>query len=366
MTSLYIHIPFCESKCYYCDFCSGVYKSETVQQYVAALIDEVKQSRIPDEIETVFIGGGTPSSIDSAHIGKIMDAVYSNYNLSARAEISIECNPNSATAQKLLDYKSMGINRVSLGVQTTSDTLLRAIGRLHTSKDFERAAEHISQNFTNYNFDLMLGLPNQTARDVETTLRDVLKFAPPHVSAYSLILEEGTPLYKMVSQNILSLPSEDETIALYDLTCQTLQANGLPRYEISNFAKPNHECAHNLNYWACGEYLGFGLSAHSYKNGVRYASTPLMKNYLSGTHRAFEEKLTPLEQQEEMIMLSLRLERGLNLKTFEQKFARNLLVDKQREIEILQSENLIIIENDVLKIAPNAFYVSNAIISRLI
>ncbi len=366
MTSLYIHLPFCESKCYYCDFCSGKYSNDVIEKYFDKLVDEITLSRITDNIETIFIGGGTPSSVSSAYIGKITDAIYKNYSIADNAEISIECNPNSLTIDKANDYKGFGINRVSLGVQTTSNELLKAIGRIHNFTEYQRAAEIIATKFNNYNFDLMLGLPNQSLKDVEKTLIDVLKYNPPHISAYSLILEPSTPLAKMVADKTISLPNDDFVVKQYDLVHRMLEKINIKRYEISNFAKPQFECKHNRNYWACGEYLGFGISAHSYKSGVRFSNTSDMKEYINGTTKLFEETLTLQEKKEEMIMLALRTGQGLDLNQYSQNFGENLLQQKKKQIANLQKANLIVVDEKNLKIAPNAFYISNSIIEELI
>lgn len=366
MTSLYVHIPFCESKCYYCDFCSGKYNNDVIEKYFDKLVDEITRLRIADTIKTIFIGGGTPSSVSSTYIGKIMDAIYKNYRVAESSEISIECNPNSLTKDKVNDYKKFGINRVSLGVQTTSNELLKAIGRIHNFAEFQIAAETIAANFDNYNFDLMLGLPNQTLKGIEKMLTDVLKYNPPHISAYSLILEPNTPLSKMVANKTLVLPNDDLVVKQYDLVYQILNQNNIKRYEISNFAKPEFECKHNLNYWTCGEYLGFGLSAHSYKSGVRFSNTSDMKEYINGTTKSFEETLTLQEKKEEMIMLALRTEQGLDLNQYSQNFGENLLQQKKKQIANLQKANLIVVDEKNLKIAPNAFYISNSIIEELI
>lgn len=366
LTSLYVHIPFCESKCYYCDFCSGKYNNDVIENYFEKLVDEIVHSRLDDKIETIFIGGGTPSSVNSSYIGKMIDVIHKNYSIAENAEISIECNPNSLRIDKAKDYKKFGINRVSLGVQTTSNELLKTIGRIHNYDEFQRSAEIVSTNFDNYNFDLMLGLPNQTLKDIEKTLNDVLKYNPPHISAYSLILESNTPLSKMVTEKVVALPNDDLVVEQYDLVNEMLNQNGLNRYEISNFAKPQFECKHNQNYWSCGEYLGFGLSAHSYKCGVRFSNTSNMKEYLQGTTKSFEEALSQQEQKEEMIMLALRTDQGLDLCKYNDRFGENLLREKQKTIANLLKENLIIVNGTNLKIAPNAFYVSNSIIEELI
>ncbi len=334
--------------------------------YFDKLIKEIKTSRITDKISTIFIGGGTPSSIDCTHIGKIMKTIYQNFNVDKNAEITIESNPNSLTLNKIKHYKEFQINRISLGVQTTSNEILKSIGRIHTFADFQKSAKIISNNFDNYNFDIMIGLPNQSMADVENTLTSVLKYNPPHISAYSLILEQNTLLAKMVDSGKTALPNDDTVVEQYNFVYDVLCQNNLPRYEISNFAKPNFECKHNQNYWTCGEYLGFGLSAHSYKNGIRFSNTNNINEYLNGTTKSFEEILSLQEQKEEMIMLALRTEQGLDVKKYNQKFNENLFYDKQKVIINLQKEKLIIVDGNILKIAPTAFYISNSIIEKLI
>lgn len=366
MISLYIHIPFCESKCYYCDFCSGIYDDCIVKQYITALTQEIAKFKTCETVGSIFIGGGTPSSISPIYIERIMNVITANYFVLPTAEITIECNPNSATLNKLLAYKNLGINRVSVGVQSTNDDILKEIGRSHTRDDFYQTADKVAKLFTNYNFDIMVGLPSQGYAEIVQTLRDVLKFSPTHISAYSLILEPETALARMVQTAQLKLPSEERTIAQYDLVRQVLGNNQLNRYEISNFAKDGYECIHNLNYWNRGEYLGFGLSAHSHIDNIRYANTTSMKEYLNGTTQTFEEHLDARAQKEEMIMLSLRLEKGIDLKKYKQQFNSDLLIEKKDSINNLLKQNLILVNDGYLKIAPNAFYVSNSIICQLI
>ena len=365
MKSLYIHIPFCESKCYYCDFCSFKADDNIKNQYVAKLLCEI--DNLPENItlKSVFIGGGTPSLLDIELVKQIFTKIKSKFLLCDNCEITIECNPNSLTEDKMKAYKELGINRLSIGVQTLNDELLKEIGRVHTKQDFLEVAGLIPKYFQNYNFDLMIGLPNQTKKDIESTIKECLSFNPTHISLYSLILEPNTKLEQQVKNGEVNLPNEDEVTILYDQARKLLEDLGFSRYEISNFCKQNFESVHNFHYWQSGEYYGVGLSAHSFINGVRYYNTSNMQDYISGNFEPiYKEELTTQEQITEHIMLELRTAKGLNHKNLKNKFNYDILLAKEEALKEIAS--FVEINDTFIKIKDDSFYVSDSIILKLL
>ena len=273
---IYIHIPFCKQKCYYCDFVSYANKEEKIQEYIECLQKEIemeseKYKNEEYEITTIYIGGGTPSFIDASYIERIINTIKQNYKLYENPEITIEVNPGTINEEKIKKYKDIGINRISIGLQTTKDNLLKQIGRIHTYEEFLNCYKIVKKiGIDNINVDLMLGLPNQTLEDLKESLIEVINLKPNHISLYSLILEENTILEKMVSKNMTKLPEEDLEREMYWTTKNILEENGYIHYEISNFSKKGYESKHNLNCWGQKEYLGFGVAAHSYIKNKRY------------------------------------------------------------------------------------------------
>lgn len=335
MTALYFHIPFCLKKCAYCDFCSFVRTDDEKRRYSDLLLREIElcAERYKDrEIGTVFIGGGTPSCMPYGEISRIMRKVFSVFNIDARAEITIECNPGTVDAKKLDEYLSCGINRISFGLQSTHDTLLRGIGRIHTYSDFLTSLDLAKKcGFSNINADIMYGLPAQTEKLFRETLDEVVRRGLTHISAYSLILEEGTPLYERVQAGELKLPPEDEEYAMHRAAVDILQKAGYHRYEISNYALAGYECRHNLTYWDVKEYIGAGLNSHSciFENGQqeRHANTADLREYekmlLSGRLPIKESSIIPPdEQMKEFIMLGTRKTDGFSLAEFKRRFGR--------------------------------------------
>jgi len=372
---LYIHFPFCEQKCKYCDFCSFSNLDSYQHSYVDKLIQEIKdwagQESENVRIDTVFLGGGTPSVMSKGLIKKVLDCVYQNFDCSKVQEITIECNPNSFTQEKLNEYKSVKINRISLGVQSLDDKVLTAIGRLHTSSQALQAISLLKENNVNFSVDLMSGLPYQTFSSFKETIQNIINLKPNHISCYNLILEENTPLFKMIEQKEITLPSEEDCLKMYYYALKELEKNGYKQYEVSNFSFVDFECKHNINYWECGEYLGFGLNAHSYYNGYRFSNTDNFYNYLNketfSLHSAeFCEKIDLYDKKVEFIMLGLRMNRGIDLIKYSQLFNKDLLLEKKDVINKLQKNNLINIKNNFLFVLQSAMRVLNQIILELI
>lgn len=330
MAGLYIHIPFCVKKCDYCDFVSFANPSRR-EAYVRALINELERTDCKtDTIDTVFIGGGTPTVLPSGCIKRILDTARRSFFIAKDAEITIEGNPGTLMKDKLDEYLSAGVNRISVGVQSLDYKLLSRIGRIHTAKEALGALALVREaGFTNVNADVMYGLPGQSVEQFEDTLRGVASAGVEHISAYSLILEEGTPLFSRVEAGE-NLPDEDECYAMHALTIDLLDKLGYSRYEISNYAKPGRECRHNLNYWDCGDYLGFGVAAHSalHRDGAltRAYNTSDLDEYISagGVGVMTAEREAPDEEIFDYIMLGLRKTEGISPEGFLSRFGRDV------------------------------------------
>lgn len=373
--SVYIHIPFCARRCGYCNFVTFVDRDNYMYDYTDCLIKEMKMQakKFKDyAVQSVYIGGGTPSYLHSGLMLKIMKALRENYTFLKNVEITIEANPNSLSIEKLEEYKACGINRLSIGAQTCNNHILKNIDRLHNFNDFKLALELAqAKGFDNISVDMLLGLPKQTKHDVIKMLKYLVAHEVKHISAYSLILEHGTPMFNKVSSGKMILPSEDKTVEMYNAVYKYLTKKGFKRYEVSNFAIPDYECLHNTVYWTMGEYIGFGVAAHSYAFGERFANTNNLDEYIDTINSkklavVDREVLSIEEQKEETIMLSLRTSKGINIEAFNNKFNCNILEDKQKEIAFLMTNRFIVIERGFLKLADNAFYVLNSVVQKLI
>jgi oxygen-independent coproporphyrinogen-3 oxidase len=339
---IYIHIPFCIHKCIYCDFVSAPANNQVKEDYVTALLKEIKQTyetgkmviggNIYDhyEVVSIFFGGGTPSCIDATLIGRIMDELRECFLISQDAEVSMECNPGTLTKEKAAYYRSIGINRLSFGLQSADNKELKMLGRIHTFEQFEDSFQ-IARNasFDNINIDIMSALPGQTLKSYQDTVLRTLACNPEHISAYSLILEEGTLLYDKIDTDYPPVPGEDEEREMYYLTEQLLAKHGYEHYEISNFAKPGFACRHNLAYWERKDYLGFGVSAASLFQECRYTNLSEVNAYIRKCEdldslRLEVHQLTIEEQMEEFMFLGLRKIDGINIKDFSYIFNKDI------------------------------------------
>lgn len=374
---VYVHIPFCVKKCAYCDFLSFDDKGNVKEEYVKALQNEIKASRSRNSLESVnvssiFIGGGTPSSIDGKYIEQILEEIRNNYNVNDNAEITIECNPGTVDKHKAVQYKNIGINRVSMGLQSADDDALRKLGRIHTYEQFLNSYYHIrNSGIKNVNVDLMSGLPSQGLEKYVKSLEKVCKLNPEHISAYSLIIEEDTPFYEKYNENngtaLNELPDEELEREQYYNTKEILKSYGYNRYEISNYSKQGFECVHNCGYWSRIPYIGFGLGASSFINETRYRNTSDMKEYiLNSSENTIKEDLQTLsidEQQEEFMYLGLRMCKGISCAEFERQFKRNIfdvfgnVIEKYKNMEMLKCDG------DIIRLTDKGIDVSNIIFS---
>ncbi len=366
--SLYLHIPFCVRKCEYCDFASEGGKQALIPSYVEALIGEIREAGCRwggREVRTVFFGGGTPSLLTGEQFARLMDELRRTFPFAADAEISLESNPGTLTAQNLAAYREAGANRLSIGVQALDDRLLRSIGRIHTRDEASQAAQLARDaGFLNFNLDLMYGLPGQSVMDFRETLRLALETRAPHLSLYSLIVEEGTPIAARVEAGE-ELPGEEEVLEMQHEAARMLSGQGVYRYEISNYARPGFECRHNLVYWERGEYLGLGCAAHSLMEETRFENTACLAAYLAGERAGEAQKLTGADALEEMVMLSLRTRWGLPLQEY-RRLMGDAAARKQPVIERMLKDGLATEENDRFILTERGMDVLNAAIEALL
>ena len=365
---IYVHIPFCKKKCAYCDFISYCGKDDLIEKYVDSVKKEIEHVKIKSEITTIYIGGGTPSYIDSKFIVQILEKIKEK-NVAQDAEITIEVNPGTVTQEKLQDYIDCGINRISIGLQTTNDELLKQIGRIHNYEQFLETYKLAKKvGFKNINVDLMLGLPNQRIIDLKESLENVLRLAPKHISVYSLIVEDGTPIANKIENGKLKLPDDELERNMYWYVKNTLELNGYKHYEISNFAKKGYESKHNMNCWNQMEYVGIGTAAHSYRDITRYSNTEDIKEYIKNVQKGEFEKnriIHEIQKEEdskkEFMLLGLRKIDGLKISEFKNKFGDNPIYLYRNELKKLSDEKLIIIQDDNIRLSNKGIDLANLV-----
>lgn len=367
---IYIHIPFCKQKCSYCDFVSFANKKEFEENYIQALKKEIVNGKNDNyKIDTIYIGGGTPSFLNSKHIIEILDTIKTNFNVNSDAEITIEVNPGTVDIQKLTDYKNAGINRISIGLQSTDDALLKQIGRIHTYDEFLDTYKNARRvGFKNINVDLMLALPNQTIEILEDSVQKIINLVPEHISVYSLIVEEGTVMKKRVDSKEVELPSDELERKMYWTVKKSLERSGYIHYEISNFAKKGYESKHNMNCWKQKEYFGFGLAAHSYIDSKRYCNTSNLEEYIKNIEEdnyknnvEICEIQTLEDKKKEYMILGLRKIEGIDINDFKSKFVDNPIYVFRKELEKLVNEELIEIDLNQIKLTDKGLDLANLV-----
>ena len=371
---LYLHIPFCVKKCAYCDFLSFPSGQEIQRQYAKRLMEDIdcmgkEYGDIP--VDTIFIGGGTPSVPESRLIVDLMEHVNRAFQISDGAEISMEANPGTVTQEKLTDYRRAGINRLSFGLQSANDRELKLLGRIHTWAEFLESF-HLAREcgFTNINIDLMSALPGQTRESWKDTLKRVTDLNPEHISAYSLIIEDGTPFGEKYGseEGRKLLPDEDSEREMYHETKRFLRDCGYERYEISNYAKPGRACRHNIGYWTGLPYLGLGLGASSYMDGCRFAVNSDMKQYLEEKPGMFTdvEKLTKKDMEEEFFYVGLRMTAGVSLPEFERRFGVSAKDVYPGLMEMFVEEKAAVFQGDRFVLTDYGLDVSNYIMAQFL
>ncbi len=369
---IYVHIPFCKKKCKYCDFISFFSDEEKIKLYFEKLVKEIDCNNIQDKIvNTIYIGGGTPSFPDSKYIVETLKKIKEKFIVDTNTEITIEVNPGTVTKEKLLDYKNAGVNRVSLGLQSTQDRLLKLIGRIHNYDEFLNTFNLCKEvEFKNINIDLMLALPTQTEKELVDSLNDVINLNPTHISIYSLILEDGTELKKMIEKGIVKLPQEEIERKMYWKTKKILEKNGYNHYEISNFSKVGFESKHNLDCWNQEEYIGFGLSAHSYFENKRFSNTDNFNEYIRCENFNdiinLNEKQSREDKLKEFMMLGLRKIEGVSITEFEKRFRINPLFYFRFELNKLTDEGLIEVDLDKIKLTTKGLDFANIVFAEFI
>lgn len=384
---IYIHIPFCAQKCTYCDFVSYACKQTMWKPYIQWLLEEIKQVGEGNAfdakegldakigVKTIYIGGGTPSILPPEDIENIIKTVYTYLEVDKDAEITIEVNPGTVTEEKLQRYRKAGINRISIGMQAMQPHLLQMLGRIHTKQQAIQTYELARKaGFENCNIDMMLGLPQQTMEDIQETVKEILTLAPEHISMYSLIVEEGTLLEKQIEEGNLVLPTEEIERNMYWKVKKLLEEAGYIHYEISNFAKPGKQSKHNLDCWNQKEYIGFGVGAHSYTNGIRYSNIDSVEDYIAHyeadkwqDNLIFHEKQNTQSMQKEYMLLGFRKLDGISISEFKCKFVDNPCYVFRKELDKLCKEELVIIEDeDTIKLTKKGLDVANLVFEEFV
>lgn len=367
--AIYVHIPFCRQKCAYCDFASFVGQEGNWQRYFAALHGEI--SAWADELRvrkarSIFFGGGTPSIVPTAYIVDTLAALKESIRFASDIEITLEANPGTLTSEKLRIYRRAGVNRLSIGVQSFDDVLLRRLGRIHTAYE---AAEAVymarDAGFDNISIDLMYALPNQSMAQWSETIDRALTLPLTHISAYSLIVEEGTRMYDWVQAGKVSVPDDDMVNEMQRMAALRFENAGFARYEISNFARAGFESRHNFSYWTGGEYLGLGSAAHSLMNNFRFENPPELSRYLAGERMLNRCERSISDRQEETLMLATRTLRGLDLDAWQHDFGERLEKTKAREIKKLADYGLIDIENGFLRLTAAGLELQDSVVLEL-
>ena len=369
---IYIHIPFCKHKCYYCDFLSFE-NSQNINGYFECLKKEIlsfsEELNQEVKIKTIYIGGGTPSYVDSKYIKELVSLIKQQYTLNQDAEITIEINPGTVNEEKLQDYFDIGINRVSIGMQSTDNKLLKNIGRIHSYGEFLTVYKLARKvGFKNINVDLMFGLPEQTLEILKDSIEKIIELNPEHISTYSLIIEEGTKLKEMIEQKQYKVLEDEVDRKMYWEIKNILESKGYKHYEISNFAKIGYESKHNIDCWNQQEYVGFGIGAHSYTDKVRYSNTNDVNEYIENININKEEdniriheKQNDMDTIKEYMLLKLRLIDGINIEEFEKKFGIHPCKIFKKEIEKLVREEYLVVKNESILLSNKGIDFANCV-----
>ena len=367
---LYIHIPYCKRKCFYCDFISFSGKEDTIKKYVEAIKKDISDCKYTGfNIGTIYIGGGTPSFIDPQYISEIIAKVREKFIVTQNAEITIEVNPGTVTREKLMDYKKAGINRLSIGLQSTDNDTLKRIGRIHSYEDFVETYDMAREiGFDNINVDLMLALPNQTLDDLKESVKTIANLKPEHISVYSLIVEENTKMEKMVQDGTAILPTDEEERAMYRFVKDYLEKHKYKHYEISNFAKPGFESKHNTDCWKQKEYIGVGAAACSFMDNKRYSNIESLEQYIKNIENGnpnrnlvLNETLNEEDKMNEFMMLGLRKIDGVNIGDFKKIFGVNPIMKYCKTLDKLTHEDLIQVDENSIKLSKKGIDLANLV-----
>ncbi|WP_209122979.1 radical SAM family heme chaperone HemW [Alkalihalobacillus sp. BA299] len=374
-TAIYVHIPFCEHICHYCDFNKVFLHGQPVDEYVSALDIEMKEAakRLKAPIETIYIGGGTPTALSVQQLDKVLTSLHQHFSLSGQLkEWTVEVNPGGITDEQLNVLKEYGVNRLSIGLQTFDPILLNKIGRTHKPEDIYKTIERARRKgFSNLTVDLMFGLPTQTMHSFEDTLIKAFTLEIEHFSAYSLKVEEKTVFYNLLRKGNLPLPSEDEEATMYELLIDQMDEHGYRQYEISNFAKQGYESKHNLIYWNNEEYFGLGAGAHGYIDGVRYANIGPVQRYIQSINetkqaRIESHQLSKSEQMEEEMFMGLRKLDGVSLEKFKKRYGIDVLEVYSKQIATLLERQLVSIDHNRIKLTKKGVFLANEVFEQFL
>ncbi len=363
---VYLHIPFCRSRCSYCDFATDVYKSaEIVESYVSALAAEIEKFSAKEIIDTIYFGGGTPSLLSSKQLEKILTKIHGKFFVADDSEITMEMNPATVTLETLREYKTLGVNRASFGAQTFDDAELKRLGRKHTAQDVRETVELLRKaDYANVSFDLIAGLPRQTLKDWERNLDEALKLNPEHLSLYLLEIHESTPLAEQIRSGRQPLPDEDLAAEMYELMLEKISSKNYRQYEISNFCQPNYESKHNSKYWTLDAVFGFGCSAHSFDGAnVRYSNERDTTKYVEiiQTKNSAIVHKEEIDAASEFAFLGLRLAKGIDLAEYEKRFGVNLIEKYSEDLKRLEDLGLIEFVENHLKLTSKGSLFSNEV-----
>ena len=371
---LYVHVPFCSSRCSYCDFATGLYQSEIAERYVRGLINEIRSSQYAGEnVDTIYFGGGTPSLLATGQLDRILASLHDNFKIATETEITLEINPGSATPEKLRAFRSLGVNRASFGVQTFDDAELAKLGRSHNTADALRTFADLHEvGFANVSFDLIAGLPGQTLDGWRKNIRQALDLAPEHLSFYLLEVHSGTPLAEHIRRGIQPQPDEDLAGVMYEWMLEQATAAGYEHYEISNLSRPGFHSRHNVKYWTAAPYYGFGCSAHSYDGDTRrWSNHRDVLKYLemieSGASAVVEEQqLSRTDVQAEAVFLGMRLMQGVDLRAFSEAFGVDLRDEHAEDLDRFCEAGLLELRGDVIRLTRTGALLSNEVFAAFV
>ncbi len=368
-TGVYLHIPFCRSRCSYCDFATDVFTSaEVVDRYVNSLakeIDVFQPSKSKIQIDTIYFGGGTPSLLTPRQLEKILNVIHKKFSVDEKSEITMEMNPATVSADSLREYKNLGVNRASFGAQTFDDAELKRLGRRHSARDVRETIKLLRDaDFDNVSFDLIAGLPRQTLADWERNLDEALKLKPEHLSLYLLEIHEGTPLAEQVRSGRQPLPDDDLSAEMYKMMLEKVSGAGYRQYEISNFSLPDFESKHNSKYWTLDAVFGFGCSAHSFDGEKRRWSNE--RDTLKYVKSVEDESFKYIEDDEtdvkfEYLFLGLRLNKGIDLGEYQRRFGEDLILEYKKQLDYLEKADLVKFGGKFLKLTKKGFLYSNEV-----
>lgn len=371
---LYIHIPFCRSRCSYCDFATGLYENSLAERYVSAVVEEIRSSVVAGpNVDTIYFGGGTPSLLDPAQLERILVALREHFSVAAASEVTLEINPGSITPAKLREFRNLGINRASFGVQTFADHELAKLGRSHTAADARRTFHDLrAAGFDNISFDLIAGLPGQTLAGWQQNVDEALALSPEHLSFYLLEVHSGTPLAQHIQRGLQPQPDEDLAAVMYEWMLERAAGAGYEHYEISNLCRPDFHSRHNTKYWTAAPYFGFGCSAHSYEGrNRRWSNERDVLKYVESVEQGLSpivetQDLTESDLRAEAVFLGLRLMRGVSLQQYRESFGEDLLAKHAVELDRFREAGLVELNEDQLRLTRSGALLSNEVFAAFV